>query len=80
MRRSFSEVPRAEVLFNYYGKLDEPDDLPSSSFFGAARESSGNTHHPEGVRYYPLAIASNIHFEGTWRTVAFGTASDPRTS
>jgi non-ribosomal peptide synthase protein (TIGR01720 family) len=61
MRRSFSGLPRAEVLLNYYGKLNEPDELPRSSMFEAAPESAGDTHHPEGIRYYPLTIPSRIY-------------------
>ena len=60
MRREFRELPRAQVLFNHQGRLDEPDELPRGSMFRPAKESSGQTHHPPGIRYYPLAVSSLI--------------------
>lgn len=74
LRREFRDLPRAEILFNHQGRLDEPDELPRGSMFCAARESSGQTHHPQGLRYYPLAVSSKIQ-HGRLR-VAFVYSTD----
>ena len=60
IRRSFAGLPRAQVLFNHLGRRDEIDAAPRGSMFSLAREPIGNTHSPSGVRYYPLAISSEI--------------------
>ena len=52
------ELPQAEVLFNYRGKVD--DVLERSSVFGEARAISGSDHNPDGLRQYPLAIVVDI--------------------
>lgn len=59
-RREFGQLPRAEVMFNHQGRLDQPDELPRGSLFCAAPESSGQTHAPDGLRYYPIAVSSKI--------------------
>ncbi len=61
VRRAFGELPRAQVLFNHYGRFDAPAEAPRSSMFDAAPESYGQTHSPVGIRYYPLAVASSIY-------------------
>lgn len=60
VRQAFRGLPRAQVLFNHLGQRDEPDEIPRSPMFMAASESFGPTHSPEGVRYYPLAVSSEI--------------------
>jgi non-ribosomal peptide synthase protein (TIGR01720 family) len=60
IRQTFSALPRAQVLFNHMGRRDSLDTVPPGSMFALAPESSGNTHSPSGVRYYPLAISSQI--------------------
>jgi non-ribosomal peptide synthase protein (TIGR01720 family) len=60
VRQSFTALPRAQVLFNHLGKRDELDTVPPGSKFSIAPESIGATHSPDGVRYYPLAIASQV--------------------
>lgn len=60
IRRTFAELPRAEVLFNYHGQRDEPDEVPRSDWFRAAPESIGPTHDPDGIRYYPLAVGVEL--------------------
>jgi non-ribosomal peptide synthase protein (TIGR01720 family) len=59
-REVFGRLPRAQVLFNYHGQRDEPDEVPRGSMFNAASESIGPTHAPDGIRYYPLAVTSEI--------------------
>jgi hypothetical protein len=56
------DVPRAQILFNHHGRLDDPDEVPRSPMFSAAPESSGRTHSPLGLRYYPIAVSSKFHF------------------
>ena len=51
-------LPRAEVLFNYRGKVDGMFDR--SELFSAARESAGSDHDPGGRRYYPLAVRADL--------------------
>ena len=62
VRQALRDLPRAQVLFNYHGKLDAPEEVPRGSMFCAAPESSGRTHAPSGLRYYPLAISAKIHY------------------
>lgn len=52
------ELPRAEVLFNYRGKVD--DVLTRSLLFEQPRTIPGSDHDPKGIRHYPLAIAIDI--------------------
>ena len=60
IRQTFSALPRAQVLFNHLGKRDELDTVPPGSTFTLAEESMGNTHAPTGIRYYPLAVSSQV--------------------
>ena len=60
VRQSFTALPRAQVLFNHLGRRDELDTVPPGSTFSIAPESIGNTHSPAGIRYYPLAISSQV--------------------
>jgi non-ribosomal peptide synthase protein (TIGR01720 family) len=60
IRQTFSALPRAQILFNHLGKRDELDTVPPGSTFALADESMGNTHSPSGVRYYPLAVSSQV--------------------
>jgi non-ribosomal peptide synthase protein (TIGR01720 family) len=60
VRQAFSSLPRAQLLFNHLGKRDELDTVPPGSAFSLADESMGNTHSPDGLRYYPLAISSQV--------------------
>jgi non-ribosomal peptide synthase protein (TIGR01720 family) len=60
VRQAFSSLPRAQILFNHLGKRDELDTVPSGAAFALANESIGNTHSPSGIRYYPLAVASQV--------------------
>jgi len=60
VRQQFSALPRAQILFNHLGKRDELDTVPGASEFSLAAESIGNTHAPSGIRYYPIAISSQV--------------------
>jgi non-ribosomal peptide synthase protein (TIGR01720 family) len=60
VRQTFSRLPRAQILFNHLGKRDELDTVPPGSTFSLADESMGNTHSPTGLRYYPLAVSSQV--------------------
>jgi non-ribosomal peptide synthase protein (TIGR01720 family) len=60
VRQAFRSLPRAQILFNHLGKRDELDTVPPGSTFSLAEESMGNTHSPSGVRYYPLAVSSQV--------------------
>ena len=60
VRQAFGELPRAQILFNHHGRRDEPDELPRSSMFAAAPESIGDTHNPSNIRYYPIALSSEV--------------------
>ncbi len=60
IRQAFSALPRAQILFNHLGKRDELDTVPPGSTFALADEPMGTTHGPSGVRYYPLAISSQV--------------------
>jgi non-ribosomal peptide synthase protein (TIGR01720 family) len=60
VRQAFSALPRAQILFNHLGRRDELDTVPPDSTFSLADESMGNTHSPTGVRYYPLAVSSQV--------------------
>jgi non-ribosomal peptide synthase protein (TIGR01720 family) len=60
VRQTFSALPRAQILFNHMGKREELDTVPGGSAFSLAPESIGNTHGPKGIRYYPLAISSQV--------------------
>jgi non-ribosomal peptide synthase protein (TIGR01720 family) len=60
VRQAFSSLPRAQILFNHLGKRDELDTVPGGAAFSLADESIGSTHSPSGIRYYPLAVASQV--------------------
>jgi non-ribosomal peptide synthase protein (TIGR01720 family) len=60
VRQAFGSLPRAQVLFNHLGKRDELDTVPAGADFSLAEESIGNTHSPSGIRYYPLAVSSQV--------------------
>jgi non-ribosomal peptide synthase protein (TIGR01720 family) len=60
VRQAFSSLPRAQILFNHLGKRDELDTVPGGAAFSLADESIGNTHSPSGIRYYPLAVTSQV--------------------
>ena len=60
VQQTFRDLPRAQILFNHHGQRDEPDEIPRGSLFAAAAESIGPTHCPEGIRYYPIAVSSEI--------------------
>ncbi|MGD8487222.1 MAG: acyltransferase domain-containing protein, partial [Chloroflexota bacterium] len=62
VRQAFHDLPRAQILFNYHGKLDAPEEVPRGSMFSAAPESSGRTHNPSGLRYYPLAVETKVSY------------------
>jgi non-ribosomal peptide synthase protein (TIGR01720 family) len=61
VRQAFRDLPRAQILFNHHGQRDEPDEVPRSRMFREALEPIGHTHSPKGIRYYPLAVSSEIH-------------------
>ena len=56
--KCLKELPQAEVLLNYRGKVD--DVLERSSVFDGTREIAGLDHNPQGLRQYPLAIVIDI--------------------
>ena len=56
--RRLGKLPKAEVLFNYRGKVD--DVLERSSLFGETRATAGSDHNPEGLRQYSLAIVVDV--------------------
>jgi amino acid adenylation domain-containing protein/non-ribosomal peptide synthase protein (TIGR01720 family) len=59
IRRSFADLPHAEVLFNFTGP--ELDDQPDSgSPFRRCNDPCGHDHSPRNGRYYPLAISGAI--------------------
>jgi non-ribosomal peptide synthase protein (TIGR01720 family) len=60
VRQTFTALPRAQILFNHLGKRDELDTVPGASDFSLAAESIGSTHAPSGIRYYPIAISSQV--------------------
>ncbi len=60
IRQTFGALPRAQVLFNHLGRRDELDTVPPGSSFSLAPESIGQTHSPQGLRYYPIAISSQV--------------------
>ena len=60
VRQAFGALPQAQILFNHLGKRDDLDTVPGGSSFSLASEPMGNTHSPSGLRYYPLAISSQV--------------------
>ena len=59
-RQPFRELPRAQILFNHMGRRDDLDTTPVGTAFTVAPESLGDTHSPNGLRYYPLAVSSQV--------------------
>ena len=58
-------LPRAEVVFNYLGQLDQA--LPEDTPFALAPERKGALQSPRNRRIYPLEIAASVG-GGTFRT------------
>ncbi len=58
-------LPRAEVVFNYLGQLDQA--LPEDTQFALATEPKGELQSPRNRRPYPLEIAASVA-GGTFRT------------
>ena len=58
LTKRLEELPRAEVLLNYRGKVD--DVLDRSSVFDRIYEIADLDHNPEGLRQYPLALVIDI--------------------
>ncbi len=60
-------LPRAEIVFNYLGQLDQA--LPEGAPFASAREARGPEQSPRGRRPYLLEVSGSIAggvFETTW--------------
>ena len=57
-RERLRELPRAEIIFNYLGQLDQI--LPQSSPFLMARESSGPGQSARGTRSHVLDISARV--------------------
>ncbi|NRB41765.1 MAG: hypothetical protein HRU20_25390 [Pseudomonadales bacterium] len=51
-------LPRAEVLFNYRGRVD--DGIERSSLFSETEEVGGFDHDPDGIRLYPFSLMIDI--------------------
>src|SRR5262249_24976597 len=51
-------LPRAEVSFNYLGRLDQT--LPDTSPFAFAREAAGPSYSPRARRAYALDVQASI--------------------
>jgi non-ribosomal peptide synthase protein (TIGR01720 family) len=60
IRSAFQELPKAQVLFNYHGRRDDPIEVPPGQTFRLAPEPIGPTHSPAGLRYYPIAVSSEV--------------------
>jgi non-ribosomal peptide synthase protein (TIGR01720 family) len=60
VRAAFARLPKAQVLFNHHGRRDEPDEVPRSPMFAYAPGAIGPTHSPGGLRYYPIAVSSEV--------------------
>ena len=63
VRQSLDVLPRAEVLFNYLGRrsrLDTTPEQPDPPLLAATQEPAGRTHHPRGLRYYPLSVSAEV--------------------
>ena len=52
-----SQLPRAQILFNYRGRMQGEFE---SELFEEARESSGSNHDPDGLRYYPISVSADL--------------------
>jgi amino acid adenylation domain-containing protein/non-ribosomal peptide synthase protein (TIGR01720 family) len=60
-------LPRAEIVFNYLGQLDQA--LPEGAPFGPAREARGPEHSPRNRRPHLLEVSGSIAggvFQTTW--------------
>jgi non-ribosomal peptide synthase protein (TIGR01720 family) len=60
VRETLRSLPRAEVVFNFMGRRTRLDAEPVGSKWRLASEPTGRTHSPKGIRYYPLAISSEV--------------------
>ncbi|MBX7223432.1 MAG: amino acid adenylation domain-containing protein, partial [Blastocatellia bacterium] len=61
IRAAFSQLPPAEVSFNYFGKLEGKAAVPvENRFFRAAQESTGALRDPEGLRSHLLDIQASV--------------------
>ncbi|QMS92037.1 amino acid adenylation domain-containing protein [Nostoc edaphicum CCNP1411] len=58
IRKQFSCLPKAEVVFNYLGQFDQV--LPESSLFGFANESSGFSRSLRSQRTHLLEVNGGI--------------------
>lgn len=56
--KKLTQLPQAEVLLNYRGKVD--DVLERSKIFDQTRAISSLDHNPDGLRQYPIAIVVDI--------------------
>jgi len=56
--RRLTELPRAEVNFNYLGRLDQAS--PQASPFRSAPESRGPERSAKGLRRFPLYVAATV--------------------
>jgi len=56
--QELEKLPKADVLFNYRGQVD--DVLERSSIFSETRTIPGSDHNPKGIRQYPIAIVVDI--------------------
>ena len=55
-------LPKADVLINYRGKVD--DILEKSSLFGRTYELAGIDHNPQGLRLYSIAVLIDVVDDG----------------
>lgn len=67
MQSSLSKLPRAQVLFNYQGNVNNARE--EASIFSPAPEGRGAGESPRGLRYYPLAISAKVEEQATIRFV-----------
>jgi amino acid adenylation domain-containing protein/non-ribosomal peptide synthase protein (TIGR01720 family) len=77
VRAGLAALPRSEVLFNYFGQLDQA--LEQGSLFTPARESAGPSRHPGQPRSYRLEINSGVGGGQLWARFSYGAGSFSRT-
>jgi non-ribosomal peptide synthase protein (TIGR01720 family) len=65
-------LPKAEVVFNYLGQLDQT--LAQSALFAPARESAGMTRSPRQQRSHLLEINASVEGKQLQSAWAFSTA------
>ncbi|MEL7086456.1 MAG: condensation domain-containing protein, partial [Cyanobacteria bacterium J06597_1] len=58
MKQRLKALPRAEILFNYRGRVD--DVIERSSLFSETEEVGGFDHDPDGIRLYPFSVAIDV--------------------